>query len=96
MFIIPHNLVIKNLVILFILQYSPFIFAFTWNKSIMQHKQFTNIQKYNTIVYVSWFLDKWLLATSIIQREKQWKYRGIAFVYVYFFLSCQSFLLDFL
>lgn len=55
-FNILHNFVIKNLGILFILECSPFIFAFTWNGSIMQHKEFTNIQKCNTIVYVSWFV----------------------------------------
>lgn len=52
----------------------------------------TEVQDYSICILIC-FLDKWLLATSIIQREKQWKYRGITFVY--FFPSCQLFLLGF-
>lgn len=52
-----------------------------------------NFKKYKSVAFKEMltiptlicFHGKWLLAISIIQEQKQWKYRGIAFGY--FFLS---------
>lgn len=90
-FIILHVCIVTKLGKLFYFLLFP-LFSFALNISIMQTVyKHTEVQHYSMCVLIC-FLDKWLLATSIIQGEKQWKYRGITFVY---FLSCQSFLLGF-
>lgn len=92
LFIILHISIIKKLGKLFYI-FLFFCFCLKYKhyaeQTVYKH---TEVQHYSICILIC-FLDKWLLATSIIQKEKQWKYRGIAFVY--FFLSCQSFLIGF-
>lgn len=96
--IILHVFIVKNnSEIIFLVLFSPLFFSFQFclkykhdaEQPVYKH---TEVQHYSICILIC-FLDKWLLATSIIQREKQWKYRGITFVY--FFPSCQLLLLGF-
>lgn len=97
--IILHVFIVKKkkseiifLVLFSSLLFFSFQFCLKYKHDAEQVCKHTEVQHYSICILIC-FLDKWLLATSIIQREKQWKYRGITFVY--FFPSCQLFLLGF-